>query len=139
MSDTTEVESTETVSFPSGCSLLTTRVEADNAVSAGGGSGGLSRGSAVSGGGMWMGVSDLPPGHASVAHHHDGQTTIVHILSGAMTFKVGMDGAEVFTAYPGDFAVIPGGVVHREENPSSEPCRCIVVRNAEKPTVTNLE
>jgi uncharacterized RmlC-like cupin family protein len=129
----------EKIEFPSGSFLLTTTVLANNAESAGGGSGGLSRGSAVSGGGMWMGISDLPAGHDSVPHHHDDQTTIVHVLSGEMTFTVGMDGAEVFTAGPGDFAVIPGGVVHRESNPSSELCRCIVVRNAEAPVVRNLE
>jgi len=129
----------EKIDFPSGCFLLTTSVVADNADSAGGGSGGLARGSAVSGGGMWMGVSELAAGHDSVPHHHDDQTTIVHVLSGSMTFTVGVDGTEVFTAGPGDFAVIPGGVVHRESNPSSELCRCIVVRNSETPTVRNLE
>jgi uncharacterized RmlC-like cupin family protein len=132
-------ETHQRIDFPSGCLLLTTSVVADNAESAGGGSGGLSRGSAVTGGGMWMGISDLPAGHDSVAHHHEDQTTIVHILSGRMTFTVGADDAEVFTAGPGDFAVIPGGVVHRETNPSSELCRCIVVRNSETPTVRNLE
>jgi uncharacterized RmlC-like cupin family protein len=131
-------ETQDKLEFPSGSFLLTTRVRADNAESAGGGSGGLSRGSAVSGGGMWMGISDLPAGHDSALHHHDDQTTIVHVLSGEMTFTVGEDGAEVFTAGPGDFAVIPGGVVHRETNPSSELCRCIVVRNSEAPVVRNL-
>jgi uncharacterized RmlC-like cupin family protein len=129
----------ERVQYPSGSFMLTKRVEANNAVSAGGGSGGLSRGSAVSAAGMWMGISDLPPGHNSVFHHHEDQTTIVHVLSGAMTFIVGVDGAEVFTAGPGDFAVIPGGVIHRETNPSAELCRCIVVRNSEAPIVRNLE
>ncbi len=132
-------ESQEKIEFASGAFLLTTAVEADNDQSAGGGSGGLSRGSAVSGGGMWMGVSELAAGHDSVPHHHEDQTTIVHVLSGRMTFTVGADGAEVFTAGPGDFAVIPGGVVHRESNPSSELCKCIVVRNAESPVVRNLD
>jgi uncharacterized RmlC-like cupin family protein len=131
-------EELEKVVFPSGSFLLTSPVRADNSESAGGGSGGLSRGSAVAAGGMWMGISDLPPGHSSTPHHHDDQTTIVHVLSGAMTFTVGADGDEVFTAGPGDFAVIPGGVVHREGNPSSELCRTIVVRNAEIPVVRNL-
>jgi uncharacterized RmlC-like cupin family protein len=132
-------EQLEKVEYPSGSFVLTRKVVADNSVEAGGASGGLSRGSAVSAGGMWMGISDLPAHHASVAHHHEQQTTIVHILSGEMTFRVGEDGAEVFTARPGDYAVIPGGVIHREENPSDEACRCIVVRNSETPVVTNLE
>jgi len=127
------------VDFPSGCILLTQHVDADNSKESGGASGGLSRGNAIAADGVWMGVSELAPGHKSVRHHHDDQTTIVHILSGAMTFKVGMDGGEVFTARAGDFAVIPGGLVHQEENPSEELCRCVVVRNAQVPVVTNLE
>jgi uncharacterized RmlC-like cupin family protein len=126
------------VEFPSGSVLLRTLVVADNATAAGGGSGGLARGSAVSGGGMWMGISELPPGHNSALHHHEDQTTIVHVLSGRMTFFIGPEGEEEFTAGPGDFAVIPGGLVHREHNPSDEGCLCIVVRNSEVPTVTNL-
>jgi uncharacterized RmlC-like cupin family protein len=87
---------------------------------------------------MWVGISDLPPGHASLPHHHDMQTTIVHVVSGVMVFKVGADGSEVFQAGPGEFAVIPGGLVHSEENPSDEVCRCFVVRNDEHPVVHNL-
>lgn len=126
--------------FPSGCRVVTTGgMVADNAASAGGSSGGLSRGTAASAGGMWMGVSVLPPGHASVAHHHAGQTTIVCIISGSMRFLVdGPAGEEDFTAGPGSIAVIPGGLVHREQNPGTEECICVVARNDEKPTVVNV-
>jgi uncharacterized RmlC-like cupin family protein len=126
--------------YPSGCKVMSGGLMADNAVSAGGGSGGMRRGSAVSDVGIWMGTSVLPPGHASVRHHHDGQATIVYILSGSMAFLVeGPAGEEVFEAGEGQFAVIPGGIVHREENRGGTECVCIVARNATVPQVVNLE
>jgi uncharacterized RmlC-like cupin family protein len=127
--------------FASGCTLISGGVIVDNEEDAGGASGGLSRGTALSSGGMWMGLSELPSGHASMPHHHEDQTTIVCIIRGSMDFTVRLpDGSEeTFTANKGDIAAIPGGLVHREFNPSSEPCVCVVVRNAESPVVVNLE
>ena len=91
---------------------------------------------------MWMGVSSLPAGHVSLLHHHDDQTTLVCVIRGSMSFFVTPpDGGpeESFSAGPGEIAVIPGGLSHREENPSDEPCISVVVRNSEVPTVVNLE
>ncbi|TGD85453.1 cupin domain-containing protein [Mycolicibacterium sp. CH28] len=132
--------SAEQIAFPSGSRVVSAAaMEADNAADAGGASGALSRGTAAAAGGMWMGVSALPPGHHSVAHHHQGQTTIVCIISGAMRFLVeGPDGEEDFTAGPGQIVVVPGGLVHREENPGDVPCLCVVARNAEEPAVVNV-
>jgi uncharacterized RmlC-like cupin family protein len=130
----------DTIEYPSGCRVASGGLVADNAKSAGGGSGGMRRGSAVSDKGIWMGTSVLPPGHASVRHHHDGQATIVYILSGSMAFLVdGPNGDEVFEAGEGEFAVIPGGIVHREENRGTSDCVCIVARNATIPQVVNLD
>ncbi|MBX6391487.1 MAG: cupin domain-containing protein [Frankia sp.] len=128
------------VTFPSGCEVVGTgALDTDNAPDAGGASGALSRGTAVSAAGMWLGTSVLPPGHASVAHHHEDQTTIVCIVSGSMRFLVtGPDGEEDFTAGAGQIAVIPAGLVHREENPGTEPCVCVVVRDSATPSVVNV-
>ena len=128
------------VTLPSGCQVAGAgALDTDNAADAGGASGALSRGTAVSAAGIWMGTSVLPAGHASVAHHHEGQTTIVCIVSGSMRFLVaGPDGEENFTAGAGEIAVIPGGLVHREENPGTEPCVCVVVRDSDTPTVVNV-
>lgn len=132
--------SAEQQEFPSGCTVVGTgALEADNAADAGGASGALSRGTAASGGGMWMGTSVLPAGASGGLHHHEGQTTIVCIVSGSMRFLVeGPEGREDFVAGPGEIAVIPGGLVHREENPGTEDCVCVVVRNSEAPTVVNV-
>ncbi|WP_099022414.1 cupin domain-containing protein [Mycolicibacterium palauense] len=132
--------SAEQITYPSGSQVVSAAaMDADNAADAGGASGGLSRGTAASAGGMWMGVSVLPPGHHSLAHHHQGQTTIVCIISGAMRFLVdGPQGEEDFTAFSGQIVVVPGGLVHREENPGDVDCLCVVARNAEEPAVVNI-
>jgi uncharacterized RmlC-like cupin family protein len=125
---------------PSGCRIVAGGITADNSSAAAGGSGGLSRGSALSESGVWLGISELPGGHHSAPHHHEGQATIVYVIRGQMTFSVRLpDGSEdVFTAGPGDIAAIPGGLVHRETNPGGDPCLCVVVRNSETPKVVNL-
>lgn len=128
--------------FPSGSALLTGGVDADNADAAGGGSGGLARGSALSFAGVWAGVSELPGGHSSTPHHHGDQATVVYVVHGHMTFHVHTEDGEdeVFTAGPGDFAAIPAGAVHAESNPSpDEPCLTVVVRTGEQPIVVNLD
>ncbi|GAA1850835.1 hypothetical protein GCM10009836_33460 [Pseudonocardia ailaonensis] len=132
--------SAEQQDFPSGCRVVGTgALVADNAADAGGASGALARGTAASAGGMWMGTSVLPAGRRGGLHHHDGQTTIVCIVSGSMRFLVeGPAGREDFVAGPGEIAVIPGGLVHLEENPGGEDCVCVVVRNSEAPTVVNV-
>jgi uncharacterized RmlC-like cupin family protein len=129
----------DTIAFPSGSRVIDSGLIADNSVEAGGGSGALSRGSAASAGGMWMGVSKLPPGHFSVPHHHADQTSLVCIVAGAMRFRVhGPDGTEEFTASAGQIAVIPGGLVHEEFNDRDVECLCVVTRNSEKPIVRNV-
>lgn len=132
--------SVDVIEFPSGCRVVGVgALAADNAQDAGGGSGAMSRGTAASAGGMWMGTSVLPAGKVSSDHHHDDQTTIVCVISGVMHIVVaGPAGQEEFSAGPGEIAVIPAGLVHREENTGAEECVCVVVRNAEAPTVVNV-
>jgi uncharacterized RmlC-like cupin family protein len=132
--------SVEVTEFASGSRVVGAgAMDADNAADAGGGSGALSRGTAASAAGMWMGTSVLPVGGKSASHHHEDQTTLVCIISGSMRFMVeGPDGVEDFVVGPGQIAVIPGGLTHREENPGEEACVCVVVRNSETPTVVNV-
>ena len=127
--------------FPSGCRVIHNGIVADNVASSGGASGGLSRGTAVSAAGMWMGISVLPAGHSSTLHHHEQQTTLVCVIEGSMWFYITPpDGGpeESFRVGPGEIAVVPGGLKHREENPDIVGCLCVVVRDSEHPTVVNL-
>jgi uncharacterized RmlC-like cupin family protein len=132
--------SAEVIEYPSGCRVVTSgAMVADNAADAGGASGALSRGTAASAPGMWVGTSVLAAGQESARHHHDGQTTIVCVVSGTMrVFVEGPEGEEQLVAGPGQMAVINGGLVHREVNDFPDDCVCVVVRNAELPTVVNV-
>jgi uncharacterized RmlC-like cupin family protein len=132
--------SADVIEFPSGCQVVVSgALQADDAADAGGASGALHRGTAASAGGMWVGTSVLAAGQVSASHHHDDQTTIVCVISGTMrVFVEGPAGEEELVAGPGQMAVIPGGLVHREVNDFPEDCLCVVVRNAELPTVVNV-
>lgn len=104
----------------------------------GGRSGAMVRSTAVSAGGVWLGVSTLAPHHKSARHHHGDQTTIVFLVRGSCGFVVGEDGA-VYRAHAGDIAVIPPFVVHLEDNDSDDETLAVVVRTGEDPKVINLE
>ena len=130
---------TDVVDFASGCRVVSGGLLAGNDSLSGGASGGLARGSATAAAGMWMGVSELPAGYESNFHHHEDQTTMVCVISGSMEFIVdGPDGEERFLVGPGQIAVVPGGLTHREENHGDVGCLSVVVRNSEQPVVVNL-
>jgi uncharacterized RmlC-like cupin family protein len=133
--------SVETVEYPSGARVvLGGAMDADNAADAGGASGALARGTAAAVPGMWMGTSVLAAGQTSARHHHDDQTTIVCVVSGTMrVFVEGPAGEEELVAGPGQMAVIPGGLVHREVNDFAVDCVCLVARNSEHPAVVNVD
>jgi uncharacterized RmlC-like cupin family protein len=132
--------SVETTTFPSGCRVVGAgAMLADNAADAGGASGAMSRGTAASAGGMWMGTSVLAAGQESALHHHDGQTTILCVIGGTMWLYVdGPAGEEELVVNAGEIAVVPGGLTHREVNQGDVDCLCVVVRNSETPTVVNV-
>jgi uncharacterized RmlC-like cupin family protein len=134
------ISSVEQTTFPSGSRVVGTgAMDTDNAASAGGASGALARGTAASAGGMWMGTSVLAAGQESATHHHGNQTTILCVISGTMwLFVEGPEGEEQLVVNPGEIAVVPGGLVHREHNRGTTECLCIVVRNSEQPAVINV-
>lgn len=89
---------------------------------------------------LWMGLSVLPPGSRTGAHHHGQSETALYILSGVGRWWVGDRLDEVREAHPGDFVYIKPHVVHWEENGSeTEPVRMIVARTTQDAIVVNLE
>ena len=133
---------TRITNHPAGAMVVAGGVVADDAVEAGGASGGLHRGAAFGAAGVWCGVSELAAGHVSTPHHHGPQATIVYLMTGMMEFAVWDENGDqhTFSAKAGEFAVIPAGVVHAENNPSDEGCLSMVVRTeGEVPTVVNVE
>jgi uncharacterized RmlC-like cupin family protein len=60
------------------------------------------------------------------------------VLSGTLRFESGPAGADVADAGPGDFALVPKGVVHRE-SPSVDASDAIVVRAGHGSSLFNVE
>src|SRR5829696_8267412 len=58
---------------------------------------------------------------------------------GACGWKFGPGGSESVEGGPGDFVLIPKGVVHREGNPGTEPNEAIVFRVGEGEVLVNLD
>ncbi|MGZ8591240.1 MAG: cupin domain-containing protein [Actinomycetota bacterium] len=83
---------------------------------------GMERQQAFATEGMWAGHVRTEPGMVSGWHHHGEFETAVYVLSGALRFESGSGGVDVADAGPGDFALVPKGVVHRESNPSDDAC-----------------
>jgi uncharacterized RmlC-like cupin family protein len=88
---------------------------------------------------VWVGRIQNDPDHdASDWHVHPGHDTYGHVISGRFFVEFGTGGAERLEVEPGDFVVIPKGVVHREGNAGSEPNDGIIVRVGEGPVTVNL-
>lgn len=89
---------------------------------------------------LWMGLSVLPPGGRTGAHHHGRSETALFILSGVGRWWVGDRLDQAREAHPGDFVFIKPDVVHWEENGSdTEPVRMVVARTTQDAIVVNLE
>ncbi len=89
---------------------------------------------------LWMGLSILPAGSRTGAHHHGQSETALYILSGIGRWWIGDRLDQAVEAHPGDFVYIKPHVVHWEENGSeSEPVRMVVARTTQDAIVVNLE
>ena len=87
-----------------------------------------------------MGLSVLPAGSRTGAHHHGRSETALYILSGVGRWWIGDRLDQVVEAHPGDFVYIKPNVVHWEENGSAtEPVRMIVARTTQDAIVVNLD
>lgn len=79
------------------------------------------------------------PGSTSGWHHHGGHDTFGYVISGQLRFEFGGEGREVVVAGPGDFFLVPAGVVHREANPGPEEQVLVGFRVGTGPTVVNVD
>ncbi|HEU4354448.1 MAG TPA: cupin domain-containing protein [Actinomycetota bacterium] len=78
--------------------------------------------------GMWAGLATTEPETISGWHHHGEYESVIYVLSGALRMESGPGGSSTIDAGPGDFILVPRGVVHREGNPTSAPAEIVVVR-----------
>ena len=88
---------------------------------------------------VWVGRVENTPHQASDWHVHPGHDTYAHCTRGRFFVEFGRGGSERIEIAPGDFALIPKGVVHREGNAGADENDGIVVRVGQGPVTVNLD
>jgi uncharacterized RmlC-like cupin family protein len=88
---------------------------------------------------VWAGRSRTEAGTWSGWHVHPGHDTYVFQTEGRLRLEFGPGGTQSVEGGPGDFVLIPKGVVHREGNPGTEPNEAIVFRVGEGEVLVNLD
>ena len=88
---------------------------------------------------VWAGRSRTQGGTWSAWHVHPGYDTYVFQTEGRLRLEFGAGGTESVEGGPGDFILIPKGLVHREGNPGTEPNEAIVFRVGEGEVLVNVD
>ena len=88
---------------------------------------------------VWAGFARTEPGTESGWHHHGEFESVIYVLTGSLRMESGVGGLNIVEAGPGDFMLVPKGVVHREGNPSEEPADIVVVRAGRGESTFNVE
>ncbi len=89
--------------------------------------------------GVWVGRVENAAHQASGWHVHPGHDTYGHVTRGRFFVEFGPGGNERVEIEPGDFVLIPKGVVHREGNAGAEPNDGVIVRVGEGPVTVNVD
>ncbi len=104
------------------------RIMVEKATELGGAVGSILRRPAIDEPTLWAGMSTVPAGGSTGWHHHGSNTTVFHMLSGFLTIEHGDGPIATATAEPGDFVVVPPGVVHREIVSDDGDVEAVVIR-----------
>lgn len=86
----------------------------------------------------WIGHVETEPGEWSGWHHHGETDTYLYVLAGGLEFEFG-PARERLSVGPGDFALMPAGVIHRERTTPEGPGEIVLVRLGPGPAVVNVE
>ena len=114
------------------------RVVAPGERTAGPATPGMDRQQAFATDAAWAGFVRTEPEMSSGWHHHGEHETIVYVLSGSLRFEFGPGGSDDVLATPGDFVLVPRGLVHRESTPAGT-CEVVVVRAGRGESTVNVE
>lgn len=98
---------------------------------------GIRRRQAFAGDDRWVGHVETEPGEWSGWHHHGETDTYMYVRSGGLEFEFGLEGERIVVG-PGDFALMPAGVVHRERTTPGAPGDIVLVRIGPGPAVVNV-
>src|SRR4029450_6514930 len=88
---------------------------------------------------VWAGRSRTEAGTWAGGGGHPGHDTYVFQTEGRLRLEFGPGGTQSVEGGPGDFVLIPKGVVHREGNPGTEPNEAIVFRVGEGEALVNVD
>lgn len=86
----------------------------------------------------WIGYVRTVPGEWSGWHHHGEMDTYFYVIRGLFEFEYG-DDRRTAAVRPGEFAFLPGGVVHRERTAPGEAGEVVLVRLGRGPAVVNVD
>jgi uncharacterized RmlC-like cupin family protein len=86
----------------------------------------------------WIGYVRTTPGAWSGRHHHGEMDTYFFVLKGTLEFEYGPE-RKLAAVHAGDFAFMPGGVVHRERTAAGEGGEAVLVRLGPGPAVVNVD
>ena len=100
---------------------------------------GMVREEAFASEGVWAGLVRTEPGMVSGWHHHGEHDTAIYVLSGRFVMESGLNSSQTLEARPGDFLYVPRLAVHRESNPSDQPCAAVIVRAGTGEVVVNVD
>jgi uncharacterized RmlC-like cupin family protein len=99
---------------------------------------GIHRQQAFAGDDRWVGFVRTEPGDWSGWHHHGEHDTYFYVLQGGLEFEYGRDRATIAVGR-GDFAHMPGNLIHRERTSPGEPVEAVVIRMGLGPLVVNVD
>ena len=100
---------------------------------------GVTRSEAFANDGVWVGLIENEPRQASGWHVHPGHDTYAHVQEGRFFVEFGPGGTERIEMAPGDFLLIPRGVVHREGNAGADRTVGVAVRVGQGQVTVNLD
>jgi uncharacterized RmlC-like cupin family protein len=101
---------------------------------------GMVREEAFASEGLWAGYVRTEPNKPSGWHTHGDHDSYIFVLEGKIRFQQSADPSDTVEAGPGDFVRVPPHTVHREDNPSSQEGKLVVMRFGGKgPPNVNVE
>ena len=101
---------------------------------------GMDRREAFDGEGVWAGTVRTEQGVMTGWHVHAEYDSYIHVNSGRARFEFGPGGLLGVDAGPGDYVLIPRGLIHREGTAAgSNGFEAVLVRVGRGELVTNVE
>jgi len=101
---------------------------------------GMDRREAFRDDGVWAGTVRTEPGVMTGWHVHADYDSFIHVNSGNARFEFGPRGTLGVDAGPGDYVMIPRGLIHREgSGAGSNGFEAVLVRVGHGDLVTNVE